>query len=94
MTTPLKPCPNPWCNSSVLRVVEAHFGGGLCVCCKKCGLRTPWFTTKEKLLDVWNHRPGEQAVAEECARIAESAMDGIVGHEIGAKIRARFGGGA
>lgn len=36
----------------------------------------------------------EEAVAEECARIAERAMDGIVGAEIAMNIRSRFGGKA
>lgn len=105
MTTTLKPCLNPWCHSPHARVVAAHLGDGFCVFCKKCGARSPWFTTQEKAIEIWNNRPGEKAVAEECAKMADELAEAIetswcsdpdygrktAFEEIATKIRSRFG---
>lgn len=90
MTT-LKPCPNPWCVRNEVRFRLSDAGYRLRC---RCGIRGPLAETAVSAESAWNHRPGEAAVAEECARIAERAMDGIVGAEIAMNIRSRFGGKA
>lgn len=91
MTTPLKPC--PFCGSRA-EVGQNNDSGRYCIYCVSCLAETPFCRTQKNARAAWNHRPGEAAVAEECARIAERAMDGIVGAEIAMNIRSRFGGKA
>lgn len=73
--TEVKPCPKPWCNEALVLEVESKGSGGFRIVCHKCGDRSPWFATRDKLFEVWNHRPGEEAVAEECARIADALAE-------------------
>lgn len=77
--------------------------------CPSCGAYIDKeYATYEEAESAWNHRPGEDAVAEECARIADELAAAIetawcsdpdygrktAFEEIAAKIRSRFGGKA
>lgn len=85
MPTPLKPC--PFCGGDATRSVTVlgdHWRE-----CRKCGAQTARCRSSEAADGAWNTRLGEQAVAEECAMIAD---DYEFGGQIAEEIRARFGG--
>lgn len=84
----LKPCPICGCRAGACEGM-----GSTEVECQDamCGTMGPTRASREDAITAWNHRPGEEAVAEECARIADS---GLLGADAAAAIRRRFGGKA
>lgn len=101
MTTPLKPC--PFCGGEAAFDRKGTPKQSTIVVCDAC-LCTLESGETFNHGSAWNHRPGEEAVAEECAKIVEEPSgEYSVGHRKlpywdgeakAAEIRKRFGGKA
>lgn len=103
MTT-LKPC--PLCGHAEPEQLTSGDDGECFYACGNddCGVMGGYASTPDSAREIWNHRPGEEAVAEECAKIVEEPSGQYsVGHRRlpywdgeakAAEIRKRFGGKA
>jgi len=69
MKDSLKSCPHPWCSKSDPQVITSDTFV-IRVICSTCGFGTPnAYTSRQKAVSEWNHRPKEDKSRKEIERL-------------------------